>query len=109
MELFENSHIEIRQNRDGQDRAYIKGTRLRVQDICVDSEIHGKSPEKIAADFPHVTLDQVQAALAYFSEHREAILEEIAQDEQYVQELRGKTGPGPLEQKLKAGDAVSSR
>ena len=109
MRPIENSHIEIRQNRDGQDRAYIKGTRLRVQDIYVDSKFLGKSPEEIAADFPHVTLDQVQAALAYFSQHREAILEEIRQDEEFIQELRKKTGPGPLEQKQKAGDAVSPR
>jgi uncharacterized protein (DUF433 family) len=101
MRPIENSHIEIRQNRDGQDRAYIKGTRLRVQDIYVDSEFLGKSPEEIAADFPH--------ALAYFSQHREAILEEIRQDEEFIQELRKKTGPGPLEQKQKAGDAVSPR
>jgi uncharacterized protein (DUF433 family) len=109
MQSVETSHIEIRKNRDGQDRAYIKGTRLRVQDIYFDSEFHGKSPDEIAADFPHVTLDQVRAALAYSSAHREAILEEIRQDEDFIQELRKKTGPGPLEQMLKAGDAVSPR
>lgn len=104
-------HIEIRQNRDGQDRAYISGTRVRVQDIYVDSEILGKSPEEIIATLPHVTLAQVHAALAYYFDHREQILDELRQDEQFVQLMKARTGPGPLEMKLRdmgTDDAISS-
>ena len=96
-------HIEFRKNRAGQDRAFIAGTRVRVQDIYVDSEVSGKSPEEIVAALPHLTLAQVHAALAYYFDHREEILDELRQDEQFVAVMKERTGPGPLETKL--GDA----
>lgn len=104
-------HIEIRKNRDGQDRAFIAGTRVRVQDIYVDSEVLGKSPEEIAAALPHLTLAQIHAALAYYFDHREDILDELRQDERFLAVMKERTGPGPLETKLRnagSGDAISS-
>lgn len=105
------SHIEIRKNRGGQDRAYIAGTRVRVQDIYAYSEIHGMSPDEIARELPHLTLGQIHAALSYYFDHRQAIQDEIRQDEEFVERMRAQTGPGPLEQKLTAPanqNAVSS-
>jgi uncharacterized protein (DUF433 family) len=104
-------HIEIRKNRAGQDRAFIAGTRVRVQDIYVDSEVLGKSPEAIVAALPHLTLAQVHAALAYYFDHREEILDELRQDEQFAAVMKERTGPGPLEAKLRSAgvsDAISS-
>jgi uncharacterized protein (DUF433 family) len=104
-------HIEIRKNRDGQDRAFIAGTRVRVQDIYVDSEVLGRSPEEIVAALPYVTLAQVHAALAYYFDHRDEIVSELRQDEQFVELLKQRTGPGPLEMKLRdagVGDEISS-
>ena len=111
MERALTQHIEIRQNRDGQDRAFIAGTRVRVQDIYVDSEVLGKSPEQIIAALPHLTLAQVHAALAYYFDHHDEILDELRQDEQFVAMMKKATGPGPLETKLRnagVGDAISS-
>ncbi|MEX0614218.1 MAG: DUF433 domain-containing protein [Pirellulales bacterium] len=104
-------HIEIRKNQAGQDRAFIAGTRVRVQDIYVDSEVLGKSPEEIIAALPHLTLAQVHAALAYYFDHRNEILDELRQDEHFVSLMKERTGPGPLETKLRdagADDAISS-
>jgi uncharacterized protein (DUF433 family) len=104
-------HIEIRKNRAGQDRAYIVGTRVRVQDIYIDSEVLGKTPDEIVAALPHLTLAQVYAALAYYFDHREEILDALSQDEEFVATMRKRTGPGPLEMKLRDagnGDAISS-
>jgi uncharacterized protein (DUF433 family) len=103
-------HIEIRQNRDGQDRAFVVGTRVRVQDIYVDSEVLGKSPEDIVASLPQLTLAQVHAALAYYFDNRNEILDELREDEAFVALMKQRTGPGPLELKLRdasTGDAVS--
>lgn len=84
--------IELRPNQKGQLRAYIAGTRVRVQDIYVDSEVHEKSPDEIVASMPHITLAQVHAALAYYFENREAIFKEIKQDESFVAKLRTELG-----------------
>jgi uncharacterized protein (DUF433 family) len=105
------THIEIRQNRDGQDRAYIAGTRVRVQDVYAYSEIQGLSPDEIVEQLPHLTLGQVHAALSYYFDNRQQILTELQEDEEFVRLIRARTGPGPLEQRLSAGganDAVSS-
>jgi uncharacterized protein (DUF433 family) len=105
-------HIEIRKNRSGQERAYIVGTRVRVQDIYIDSEVVGKSPEQIVTALPHLTLAQVHAALAYYFDHREEILREMREDEQFVSLMKEQTGPGPLELKLRESgirDEISSR
>ena len=107
-----SSQIEIRPNRDAQPRAYIAGTRIRVQDIYVLSERQGKTPDEIAAAFPHLTLAQIHAALAYYFDHQAEIQREIHEDEAFVAAMKAKTGPGPLAKKLKgtktAGDTVSS-
>ena len=91
------THIEIRPNRDGQPRAFIAGTRVRVQDIYADAEIHGRSPEEIVESLPHLTLGQVHAALSYLHDHRDEILREIQEDETFVNALRSASGPSVLE------------
>ena len=105
------THIEVRQNRDAQDRAYIAGTRVRVQDIYALSEIQGLTPDQIVEQLPHLTLGQVHAALSYYFDHRQQILNELREDNDFMELMRARTGPGPLEQRLSAGgasDAVSS-
>jgi uncharacterized protein (DUF433 family) len=64
------SAIELRPNRSGQLRAYLAGTRVRVQDIYALSELQGKTPDEIVAALPHLNLFQVHSALAYYFQHR---------------------------------------
>lgn len=100
-------HIEIRSNRAGLPRAYVAGTRVRVQDIYVHSEVHGQTADEIVDGFPHLTLAQVHAALAYYFDHREEIQEEIREDREFAARMKAQAGPGPLEKKLvdlQAGD-----
>src|SRR5437588_9675312 len=94
------THIELRKNRSGQDRAYIAGTRTRVQDVYALAEIHGFAPDQIVEQLPHLTLGQVHAALSYFFDDRVQILNELREDEEFVRMMRAKTGPGPLEERL---------
>jgi uncharacterized protein (DUF433 family) len=108
----QKQHIELRPNCSGQPRAYIAGTRVRVQDIYAMSELRGMSPDEIVRSLPHLTLGQVHAALGYYFDHRADILEEVRQDDDFVSQVRAMTGPGPLEAKLQRpnadGDSVSS-
>jgi uncharacterized protein (DUF433 family) len=99
------THVELRPNRDGQTRAFIVGTRVRVQDVATMAERQGRSAEEIVRSLPQLTLGQVHAALAYYFDHREMILEEMHQDDEFVGQLRAMTGPGPLEQLLGSKDA----
>jgi uncharacterized protein (DUF433 family) len=99
------SAIEIRPNRSDQPRAYIEGTRVRVQDIYGLSELQGLTPDEIVRSLPHLSLAQVHAALAYYFEHREEILNELREDEEFVQQFRQAHGEGPLARKLRRKDA----
>lgn len=94
-----SEHIERKHGVCG-GKPCIKGTRIRVQDIYVWHELEGKSPEEIVAEFSHLTLADVHAALAYFFDHQEEIKNQLTADEAFVEAMKIQTGPGPLEQKL---------
>lgn len=91
-------HIEIRPNRDGQPRAFIEGTRIRVHDIYVLSQLQGKTPDAIASALAHLTLGQIHAALSYCFDHLDEIRDEFRQEDEFVERMRLQTGPGPLEE-----------
>ena len=61
-------------------RPCIAGTGVTVQRIVGWYKL-GLSPEEIAAEFGHLTLAQVHAALAYYHANREEIESAIAADE----------------------------
>jgi uncharacterized protein (DUF433 family) len=84
MQIATSTHVELRANRDGEQRAYIRGTRIRVQDIVSDHERHGLSPDEIAREYPHLTLGQVHAALAYYFDHRDEVLKQMKADEDFA-------------------------
>lgn len=66
----------------------IAGTRIRVQDVYVWYERQGQSVDEILTNFPHLTMAGVYAALAYFWDHREAILQDMADDEAFVEAFK---------------------
>jgi uncharacterized protein (DUF433 family) len=61
-------------------RPRIAGTRISVR-LIVGLYQQGLSPEEITLDYPHLTLAQVYAALAYYHANREALDAEIAAEE----------------------------
>ena len=77
----------------------ISGTRIRVWDIAVLAQA-GQSPDEILASFPHLSLADIHAALAYFYDNRQTIEQQAAEDDRFAEELRKSAGPGPLEKKL---------
>ena len=74
---------------------------IRVQDIYVWYELQGQSVEEIITNFPHLTMAGVYAALAYFWDHRDEILEHIKEQELFVAEMK-RQNPSILAQKRRA-------
>ena len=91
----EKRHIDVTPGVCG-GRARIAGHRIRVQDIVLWTE-QGRSPDQIVADFPQLSLADVYAALAYYHDHREEIDRQIREDEQFVAQMKGQSGPGLLD------------
>jgi uncharacterized protein (DUF433 family) len=55
---------------DEQGVAWIIGTRVKVIEVALDKLAHGSSPEEMAFQYPHLSLAQIHAALAYYYEHQ---------------------------------------
>jgi uncharacterized protein (DUF433 family) len=79
----------------------VPGTRVRVWDIAVRAQA-GESPDEILTHFPHLTLSDVHAALAYYYDNRQAIDAQAADDARFAEDFHQTAGPGPLEEKLRA-------
>jgi uncharacterized protein (DUF433 family) len=95
-------------------RPRIDGHRITVEDIAIWHERLGLSPDEIVSGYPTISLSDVHAALAYYYEHRERIDQAILDGERFVEELKAKSPPSLLQQKLQrmkadaANDSVSS-
>jgi uncharacterized protein (DUF433 family) len=90
----ERSHIESTPGTCG-GKPRIAGTRIRVQDIVFWTE-EGRSPDEIVRSFPHLTLADVYAALAYYHDNRIVIDEHIREDDTMVSRLKAEAGSGFL-------------
>jgi uncharacterized protein (DUF433 family) len=66
----------------------IAGSRIQVKHLAIMHERQGMSPEEIVAEFPHLTLADIYAALAHYHDHREAINAEIASDRAWYEEQK---------------------
>ncbi len=67
-------------------RPRIAGAGVSVQCIAGCSNM-GMTPEEIAAEYPHIALAQVHAALAYYHANREQMDAEIAAEKTEAERL----------------------
>src|SRR4051794_17512634 len=88
----------------GQPR--IAGTRIKVKHVYTWVERMGMTPAQVVAEYPHLTMAQVHAALAYYWSHQDEIHQDIANEEKLVAELRAKAGPSKLQERLAEQDAT---
>ena len=73
-------------------RPRIAGTGVSVRRVAGWYKM-GRSPEEIAAQYGHLTLSQVYAALTYYHANREAIDAELAEEEAEYDRLAAIHGP----------------
>jgi len=92
-----DSYIEIDENRV----AWIADTKVKVIEIALDKLAHGSSPEELHFQYPHLSMAQIHAALAYYYDHQEELDAEILQRLGEVNELAARQTDSPLQQKLR--------
>jgi uncharacterized protein (DUF433 family) len=73
-------------------RIRIDGTRITVHRI-VTLYKQGQGAEEIAQTYPHLSLSQVYAALAYYHANRQEIESELAAADALYDELKGQQAP----------------
>jgi uncharacterized protein (DUF433 family) len=94
-----NAHIETDAGKCG-GKPVIAGTRIRVWDVYVYHERLGKSPDEIVRAYPHITLADVHAALAYYWDHKNQIDQQMRDADEFVAQLQDSNGVSPLAQKI---------
>jgi uncharacterized protein (DUF433 family) len=99
MSAVAQSLIEI----DEQGVAWISYTKVKVMEVAIDKLVHGSSPEDIHFQYPHLSLAQVYAALAYYYEHQNELDSEIQRRWQEVNEMAALEANAntPLQQRLR--------
>jgi len=57
----------------------VERVRFKVIHLVAHHVAHGWSPEELVWNFPQLTLGEVYSALAWFSDHRQEVLERLEQ------------------------------
>src|SRR5215475_321310 len=86
---------------DEQGVAWISGTRVKVIEVALDKLAHGSSPEEMAFQYPHLSLAQIHAALAYYYEHQGELDADIQRRWLDVKALAAQETDSPLQRRLR--------
>jgi uncharacterized protein (DUF433 family) len=97
MSAVAQSLIEI----DEHGVAWISDKKVKVIEVALDKLVHGSNPEDIHFQYPHLSLAQVYAALAYYYEHENELDSEIQRRWQEVNEMAALEANTPLQQRLR--------
>lgn len=92
------THIQM----DDQGRAWIDDTNVKVIEVVRDWLAHGSSPEEMCFQYPHLSLAQVHAALAYYYDHQEQFDRAISQELQQWEGRAAELKDSPIRRKLRA-------
>ena len=76
-------YIEV----DDRGVAKLIGSRTKVRQVVMDT-MNGYTPQQIHEEYPHLSLAQIHAALAYYYDHKAAIDAEIEAGSRLADEMR---------------------
>jgi len=82
--------------------AYVSGTQTKVMEIALDRMAHHWDADEIQRQHPHLSLGQIYAALAYYSDHQQELDEQIEEQIRSVEQSRAAAGESPVRAKLRA-------
>jgi uncharacterized protein (DUF433 family) len=86
----------------------IAGTTMKVVELIMAHQAHGWSPEELRFQYPHLSLGQIDSALAYYRDHKEQLDDDIErrsgvveQARRVVEQARREAGASPISEKLR--------
>jgi len=90
-------HIEI----DERGEAKLAGHRIKVKHLVELMRGQGYTAEQLQSEaYPHLSLSQIYAALAYYHDHRAEIDQRIKEDAEFAEQERQKQLRDPQYQEL---------
>jgi uncharacterized protein (DUF433 family) len=91
------SHI----HRDGEGRAWIDDTNIKVIEVALDHIAYGWSADEIHVQHSHLSLAQIHAALSYYFDHQEEFDRRIEASLQEADRLAAESKDTPLRRRLR--------
>lgn len=87
---------------DDQRRAWIDHTNVKVIEVVEDFLAHRDPPEIVHQNYPHLSLAQIHAAMAYYYDHQAQFDAEIEQDLRQYDAARAASMDSPTRKKLRS-------
>ena len=90
MPTVSTEHIEV----DEKGTPRVAGTRSRVVNIVCDMR-NGLTPQQIHQQYPHLSMAQIHAALAYYYDHQPELDAAIERELREVDSVRAQNDSSP--------------
>jgi uncharacterized protein (DUF433 family) len=81
--------------------AWIDQTNVKVIEVVLDKVAHRSSPEEMHFQYPHLSLSQIYAALAYYHDHQAQLDGQIERGAGEYERLKSQAGESPLHKRIK--------
>jgi uncharacterized protein (DUF433 family) len=91
------THIRI----DPAGVAWIDDTNVKVIEVVVDKLAHGCSAEEMHFQYPHLSLSQIYAALAYYHDHQQQLDADIERRLEEVDRAAAAQQDSPFRKRLR--------
>jgi uncharacterized protein (DUF433 family) len=89
-------------HRDSNHAVWIDQTGYRVVDLVREHLAHGWSAESLHENHPDLSLAQIHAALAWFYDHEQAVLDEISEKTRLADRIFESVGSRSVQDRIKA-------
>lgn len=76
--------------------AWIEGAGTKVIEVVIDNTALAMSPAQIHEAHPHLSPEQIDAALAYYQSHQDALDADITAREARVNQIQAALGPNKI-------------
>jgi|SRR3954468_23867397 len=80
--------------------AWVDDTNVKVVEVILSKQAYDLTPEELRDQYPHLSLAQIHAALAYYYDHQSQLDADIARRAALVQTLRERTEDKALQSRL---------
>lgn len=80
----------------------IAETTMKVVELITSVKAYGWMPEKLHANYPHVSMSKIYSALAYYWDHKDEIDAEIERIDRWAEQARREAGESPVAKKLRS-------
>jgi uncharacterized protein (DUF433 family) len=96
MSTVATTHIKL----DEMGVAWIDDTNVKVVEVVTDKLAYDSSPEEIYSQYPHLSMGQIHAALAYYYDHQTELDEEIQRRWKQANKISKSISDDSLREKL---------